>query len=442
MILIGNGIVITQDINNPIINNGAIAIKENLIIEVGDYEILRAKYKDYEFIDAKGKVIMPGLINTHHHIYSAFARGMDAKEEPAENFNQILERLWWKLDKKLTLEDTKYSAYTTYIDCIKNGVTTVFDHHASPMSITGSLFTIGDVAKELGIRTSLCYEVSDRDGYKITDEGINENVNFIKYTNKDSSDMIKGLFGLHASFTLSNKTLEKCAEEIQGLNSGFHIHAAEGISDLHESLKGSGKRVIERLHDFNILGEKTLAVHCVHINDREMELLKYTNTNVVNNPESNMGNAVGCSPVLEMINKGINIGMGTDGYTSDMFESMKVFPIIQRHNRCHPSVAFNETFKLLFENNRNITNRFFNKDLGILKEGAYGDVIIVDYNPLTPMNASNINGHMLFGFTGRSVITTIINGKIVMKNRELVNIDEEKIFADSRKIAQKLWDQM
>ena len=442
MKIVGNGRLITQNKENPFFENGALVINDGKIIDYGNTGDILDKYNEAEYIDAKGKVIMPGLINTHGHIYSAFARGMNLDGPTSKNFLDILNNLWWRLDKTLSLEDIKYSAYTTLMDSLKFGVTTFFDHHASPMSITGSLFTIGDVAKELGIRTSLCYEVSDRDGYKITDEGINENVNFIKHANKDSSDMIKGLFGLHASFTLSNKTLEKCAEEVQGLNSGFHIHAAEGISDLHESLKSSGKRVIERLHDFNILGEKTLAVHCVHINDREMELLKYTNTNVVNNPESNMGNAVGCSPVLEMINKGINIGMGTDGYTSDMFESMKVFPIIQRHNRCHPSVAFNETFKLLFENNRNITNRFFNKDLGILKEGAYGDVIIVDYNPLTPMNASNINGHMLFGFTGRSVITTIINGKIVMKNRELVNIDEEKIFADSRKIAQKLWDQM
>ena len=442
MILIGNGMLITQDIKNPFITNGAVVLKDNVILEVGNYEDLKDKYKECEFIDAKGKVIMPGLINTHHHIYSAFARGMDNKEEPSQNFNEILERLWWKLDKKLTLEDTRYSAYTTYIDCIKNGVTTVFDHHASPMNITNSLFTIGEVAKELGIRTSLCYEVSDRDGIEITNEGIAENVNFIKYANKDDSDMIKGLFGLHASFTLSDETLEKCAKEIEGLNSGFHVHVAEGITDVHDSLKNNGKRIVERLFDYGMLGEKTLAVHCVHINNREMDLLKATNTNVVNNPESNMGNAVGCAPVLEILNKGINIGMGTDGYTSDMFESMKVFPIIQRHNRCNPSVAFNETFKLLFQNNRNIANRYFKKELGILKEGAYADVIIVDYNPLTPMNSSNLFGHMLFGFTGRSVITTIINGKIVMKDRELINIDEEKIFAESREVAQKLWEKM
>ena len=217
---------------------------------------------------------------------------------------------------------------------------------------------------------------------------------------------------------------------------------AEGIADVHDSLKNHGKTIVERLFDYGMLGEKTIAVHCVHINNREMDLLKSTNTNVVNNPESNMGNAVGCAPVLEILNKGINIGMGTDGYTSDMFESMKVFPIIQRHNRCNPSVAFNETFKLLFDNNRNIVNRYFKKELGILKEGAYGDVIIVDYNPLTPMNESNLFGHMLFGFTGRSVTTTIINGKVVMKDRELINIDEEKIFKTSREVARKLWEKM
>lgn len=292
------------------------------------------------------------------------------------------------------------------------------------------------------MRTTLCYEVSDRDGVDITNEGIYENVNFIKYANKDDSDMIKGLFGLHASFTLSNKTLEKCAKEMEGLNTGYHVHAAEGIADLHDTLKVSGKRVIERLNDYNILGDKTLAVHCIHINDNEMGLLKSTNTNVINNPESNMGNAVGCSPVLEMLNKGVTVGMGTDGYTSDMFESMKVFPIIQRHNRCHPGVAFNETFKLLFENNKIIADKYFNREVGVLKEGAYADIIVLDYNPITPMNANNLHGHMLFGFTGRSVITTIINGKIIMKDREMLNIDEEKIFRKSRELAQKLWEKM
>ncbi|WP_042276167.1 amidohydrolase family protein, partial [[Clostridium] dakarense] len=176
MILVGNGRLITCDNLNPFIENGCVVINENIIEDVGTTEKMKAKYPSHEYIDAGNKVIMPGLINSHMHIYSSFARGMAIPGKPSENFMEILENLWWRLDKQVTLEDTKYSAYSTYIDCIKNGVTTVFDHHASPNAIEGSLFTIKDVAKELGIRTCLCYEVSDRDGKIITDKGIEENV--------------------------------------------------------------------------------------------------------------------------------------------------------------------------------------------------------------------------------------------------------------------------
>ena len=194
MILVGNGRVITQDNLNPYIEDGCVVIKDNLIEDIGTTQEMKEKYSGYEFIDAGGKVIMPGLINTHMHIYSSFARGMAVPGKPSENFSEILENLWWRLDKKLTLEDTKYSAYATYIDCIKNGVTTVFDHHASPFAIEGSLFTIADVAKDLGLRTCLCYEVSDRDGEDITNQGIKENMDFIRFAMQDDSDMVKAMF--------------------------------------------------------------------------------------------------------------------------------------------------------------------------------------------------------------------------------------------------------
>lgn len=440
--IIGNGRVITRDEENPYIENGAVVIRDNTIIAVGDYSVLKEKYKEEEFIDAKGKVIMPGLINTHMHIYSAFARGMAGKGPAPKNFTDILENLWWRLDKGLTLEDTKYSAYTTYLDCIKNGVTTVFDHHASPYSVEGSLFTIGDVAKELGVRTCLCYETSDRDGEEILKAGIKENINFIKKYNNVNEDMLKGMFGMHAAFTLSDKSLDMCREVMEGLNAGYHIHTSEGIDDLYDSLRNHGKRVVERLMDFDILSDKTIAIHCVHVNSREMEILKQTNTNVVHNPESNMGNAVGCSPVLEFIKRGINVGLGTDGYTSDMMESIKVGNIIHKHNLCDPNVGFNEISSMVFDNNRKISAKYFNKEVGTLKEGAYGDVIIVDYNPLTPLNENNINGHIIFGMSGRCVTDTIINGKVVMRNRVINKVDEEKIFSKSRELAQKLWERI
>lgn len=435
MLLIGNGTVITHDKSNSYIKNGCVAIEGNVIAEVGDNEALKKKYNASEYIDANGKIIMPGMINTHMHIYSAFARGM--KSDPADNFIEILQKLWWRLDKKLTLEDTKYSAYTTYIDCIKNGVTTVFDHHASPMAAEGSLFTIAEAAKELGMRTCLCYETSDRDGEDILKAGIKENIDFIKSTSDEQ--LIKGMFGMHAAFTLSDRSLEKCREAMEGVAAGYHIHVAEGIEDLYDSLKKHGKRIVQRLFDFDILSDKTIAVHCVHVNNAEMDILKATNTNIVHNPESNMGNAVGCSPVMEFIKKGINVGLGTDGYTSDMFESIKAGNLIHKHNLCNPNAGWSEIPAMAFENNRNICSKYFEKETGILKPGAYGDVIVVDYDPLTPMNETNINSHIIFGMSGRSVIHTIIDGKVIMKNREIQGIDEKRIFMRSRELADKLW---
>lgn len=442
MILVGNGRLITKNEQNPYMDDGCVVIEGNVIKEIGTTKEMKEKYSDYEFIDANKKVIMPGLINTHMHIYSSFARGMAVPGKPSENFMEILENLWWRLDKKLTLEDTKYSAYATYIDCIKNGVTTVFDHHASPFAIEGSLFTIKDVAKDLGIRTNLCYEVSDRDGLKTIDQGIQENVNFIKFAQNDESDMVKGMFGLHAAFTLSDETLEKCANEMANLDAGYHVHTAEGIDDVIINKEKYNKKVVQRLNDFNVLNDKTIAVHCIHIDSEEMELIKENKSFVVHNPESNMGNAVGCAPVVHLLNKGITVGLGTDGYTSDMFESLKVANIIHKHQLRDPRVGWAEAPTMLFENNRKIASKHYKKDLGVLKEGAYADVIVVDYIPHTPLNENTENGHIIFGMTGRSVDTTIINGKVLMKDRILLNIDEELILAKSREMSNKLWDRI
>jgi putative selenium metabolism protein SsnA len=442
MLLVGNGKVITHDKKNPYMEDGCVVIDGKIIKEIGTTKAMREKYPNSEFIDANKKVIMPGLINTHMHIYSSFARGMSIPGKPNENFMEILENLWWRLDKKLTLEDTKYSAYATYIECIKAGVTTVFDHHASPFAIEGSLFTIADVAKDLGIRTNLCYEVSDRDGGKTIDQGIKENVDFIKFAQKDDTDMVKGMFGLHAAFTLSDETLEKCAKEMSSLDTGYHVHTAEGLDDVKINREKYGKKVIERLNDFDVLNDKTIAVHCIHVDGDEMDLIRDKKSFIVHNPESNMGNAVGCSPVIEFFKKGITVGLGTDGYTSDMFESLKVANIIHKHNLSDPRVGWYEAPTMLFENNRTIAGKYFNKDLGVLKEGAYADVIVVDYIPHTPLNENTINSHVIFGMTGRSVYTTIINGKVVMKDRILLNIDEESILATSRQLSSKLWDRI
>ncbi|MDO5714307.1 MAG: putative aminohydrolase SsnA [Tissierellia bacterium] len=439
--LIGNGKLITNDVNNPYIEDGAIYFKDGIIEKIGKTEDLRKEYPEEEFVDVKNRVIMPGLINAHTHIYSAFARGM-AVSKPTRNFIEILENQWWALDKKLTVQDAKYNAFQTMIESVRNGVTTVFDHHASPFHIRESLFALAEAAKELGIRGDFCYEVSDRDGEKIADEGIRENIEFIKAYNNDEQDMIRGHFGLHASFTVSDKTMDKIKTEMEGLHAGYHVHTAEGIEDEYDSLKKYGKRVVERFQDWDILGPKTMCIHCCNVSAKEIQILRDTKTLAVHNPESNMGNAVGVTPVLKMLEEGIVLGLGTDAYTNDMFESMKVAKILQSHHHADPTVGFGESLVMQMENNPKITGAFFDKELGILKEGSYADIITLDYKPYTPLNGNTIGGHILFGMSGRLVNDTIINGKFVMKDREIVTVDEDKIFAESMKRAPEIWKEL
>lgn len=438
MFLVGNGRLVTRGENHRLIENGCVAIDGTVIAAVDTTEALKAKYPDAQFIDAKGGLIMPGLINAHNHIYSAMSRGISINGYNPQNFLEILDGMWWTIDRNLLLEDTKYSALATYIDCIKNGVTTVFDHHASFGEIPGSLFTIADAAKQMGVRTCLCYEVSDRDGEEKMRQAVKENADFIKACQNDDTDMKKAMMGMHASFTLSDKTLDLCRENTPA-DVGVHIHVAEGMTDVYDCLKKYHKRLVNRLFDHDLLGEKSICGHCIHINGLEMDILKDTNTMVVHNPESNMGNAVGCPPTMEMIHRGILTGLGTDGYTNDMYESLKVANVLHKHNLCDPNAAWGEVPQMLFYGNAAIGARYFSKKLGTLEVGAAADVIVSDYDPLTPLTADNINGHTTFGLTGRSIVTTIINGKVCMKDRELVGIDEHEILAKAREHAKAMW---
>ena len=438
MLVVGNGRLITRDEGFPFVENGAVAIDKTRIIRVGTTSEIRETYRDAEYIDAGGGVIMPAFINTHEHIYSAMARGLNIKGYNPKGFLDILDGQWWTIDRHLTMEQIKYSAMETMISCIRSGVTTIFDHHASFGQIGGSLFTIAAAAKELGVRACLCYEVSDRDGEDKARASVMENAEFIRYALGDDSDMIAGMMGMHAQFTISDATMEMAAAN-KPKEAGYHIHVAEGIEDLHDCLKKYGKRIVDRLMDWDILGEKTLLGHCIYINSHEMDLIRDTDTMVVHNPESNMGNACGCPPTMELVRRGILTGLGTDGYTHDMTESYKVANVLHKHHLCDANAAWSEVPKMLFENNRKIANRYFKAPLGILKEGAAADVIVVDYDPPTHLDENNINSHILFGMTGRDVVATIGNGKVLMKDREVKTADTERVMAKCRESSAKLW---
>lgn len=439
MLLIGNGRVISRDEANPYIENGCVVIgNDGIILEVGQTKALQAKYPAAEYIDADGGVIMPGMVNAHNHIYSSFARGMSVKGYNPKGFLDILDGLWWTLDRNLTLDATEASADATFIDCIENGVTTVVDHHAGYGAIEGSLFRIANSAKKYGVRANLCYEISDRDGAEKMKAAVRENVDFLTWCKEQDPDWISGMMGMHAQFTLSDDTLAYCMEQ-KPEDAGCHIHVAEGIYDVTQCLKEHGKRPVFRLHDFGVIGPKTIFGHCTHVSEAEMDLIRETDTMVSHNPESNMGNAIGCPPVMNMFHKGILIGLGTDGYTNDMLESYKVANLLHKHVLCDPTAAWGEIPAMLFDNNPRICARFMDHPVGVLKPGALGDVIVMDYNPLTPMEASNLNGHVMFGMNGRTVKTTVIGGKVRMKDRELIGIDKAAVMAHCREQASLLW---
>ncbi|NJP41458.1 putative aminohydrolase SsnA [Oscillospiraceae bacterium HV4-5-C5C] len=441
MLLVTNGNVITRDPVRPLINDGAVLIEDSKIKQIGKAQELAALYPAASVVDAHGGLIMPGLINMHNHIYSAFARGLSIRGYAPKGFLDILEGQWWKIDRTLNNQDNYLSAMTTYIDCIKNGVTTVFDHHASYGEIDGSLGAISEAADRCGVRTCLCYEISDRDGQDKMRAAVRENVRFIETSRQRTDDMQYGMMGMHAAFTLSDETLDYCRSQLPE-RTGYHIHVAEGLDDVYDSLHKYSKRIVNRLFDWGILGPETITAHCIHINRQERELLKETNTMVVHNPESNMGNAVGCPAVLDMVHEGIAVGLGTDGYTNDMLESYKVANILHKHYLCDPTVAWAEIPELLFVNNPQLANRYFKAPLGVLKAGAAADVIVMDYDPLTPLTEQNLNSHLLFGTNGRQVTDTIINGRVLMENRQLTELDETEIFSQARTQAADLWQRI
>ena len=438
MLLVGNGWLFTRWSQLPLLTDGAVAIDGQLITEIGTTAALKAKYPKATFIDARGGLIMPGLINAHTHIYSGLARGLSIPGNDPTNFLEILEGTWWNIDRHLTLELTRSCAYATILECIRNGVTTIFDHHASFAEIPGSLFAIADVCRELGIRANLCYEVSDRDGAEKCGEAIAENADFARWAAAQQDDMLTAMFGGHALFTISDATFERMLAANNGLT-GFHIHVAEGMNDVYDSLRRYGCRPIQRLLYNGILGEKTMLGHCIHVSPAEMEIIAETGTKTVNCPASNMNNAVGCSPVLQMQQKGILTCMGTDAYTHDVLDSLKTFLLVQRHQAALPNVAWREGCAMLFENNARMAAGFFLKPLGVLRPGAAADVIVMDYRPFTPLHAQNLDGHMIFGMNGNNCRTTIINGRVLYRDYKFVDIDADALRARILEQSKLLW---
>ena len=440
-LLITNGRLVTWDEPNEIVENGALLLRDGRIAGQGDSATLVKQYPEVETLDARGQLVMPGNICAHTHFYGAFARGMNIPGPPPKDFPDILERLWWRLDRALLDVDVKYSALVSLVDAIKHGTTTLIDHHASPMVIDTSLDHIAEAVEKAGVRAALCYEVSDRNGQEGAQEGISENVRFLHTLQERDTPLLAGTFGLHASLSLSDETLADCRTAAAELNTGFHIHVAEHEADEYDSLHKYGKRVVDRLAGAGILGPKSIVAHCVHVDAAEMALLRETGTWVTHQPRSNMNNAVGAADVEAMLRLGIPVCLGNDGFSNNMWAEWKAAYLLHKVAHRDPRRANGADVARMAVYNNAALLRVFWPDLpiGKLAVGAAADVIFVDYHPTTPLTAGNLPWHVLFGFESSMVTATIVAGRVLMRDRQLLTLDEAEITARSRKLAADLW---
>jgi putative selenium metabolism protein SsnA len=437
---ISNATILTLGDIPRVLEGHSLFIQNGVITEMAPHGSMRV-HAD-KTIDAHGGVVMPGLINAHMHFYSTFARGL-GKIAPSTHFTDILKNLWWKLDRVLTTDDCHLSTLIACLNAIRHGTTTLIDHHASPNAVFGSLDAIETGVRLSGLRACLCYEVSDRDGTAVATAGIQENVSFIRRCAEQQDPFLKGLFGLHASFTLSDETLRTARSFASELNTGFHVHVAEAASDQEHCQSHYGMRVVERLNKHGILGPKTIAAHGVHLSEAEMTVLAATETAVVHNPQSNMNNAVGIANILAMHRHGVRVGLGTDAMTVNMFEELRTALWGQHLRQAHPSIGFEEITTMLFRNNPRIARTIWGLPLGEISVGAPADIILIPYHPPTPLTEETQFGHLLFGLSQESVSATIVGGRVLMENGTLcIGVDEAQLAARARERAKDIWSRM
>ena len=396
-------------------------------IKVGDSNNPKLEFlNDFEhfntsdtIIDCTDKYVTKSLACGHHHAYSALARGMGGPLKPVANFNENLKYLWWALDKSLDSESVEASAYATAVACAKNGVTFVIDHHASPFFAQGSLEIIAEAFDKVGIAHLLCFEISDRDGDKVLDNEFEASENYLRNH--------QGLVGLHASFTVSDKTIENAVLLAKKYNTGIHIHTAEDLCDQTDTFSNYKKRVVERLSDAGVLNfSKSILVHCLHLNDNERSIIAESPVFVAQNIESNLNNNVGI-----FNGKGLNknVMLGTDGMHSDMLRSFKAAYF---YGQTSEQISMDEAYNRLRNTHKYISKNNFKGD-------GDNNLIVFDYKSPTPVTADNFLAHLIFGIEPSDILHVIANGDLILRNRIVTKVNEEEIMALTQKAAVKLW---
>jgi len=421
-----NGFLVTPE-------NGSFKVeKKDVYIYDGVVSFNKKNIKFDKELDLNEAVIMPGLVNAHHHIYSTLSKGIPVTG-PLEDFQGTLEKLWWKLDRVLEKEDVIASTVITLEDSIKQGVSTIFDHHISVPFIKGSLNEMKKVFGKYCLNAVLAFEISDRNGKEIFNESLKENIEF--YKQHINSKYIKGTIGMHASFTINEDSMKVIKDTIK--DAPIHIHVAEAASDVDETIKMSGLPVIERLEKYDLLNKNSLIVHGNILTDKELDILAKKELFVIHNPDSNMNNTLKIKNISETLEKDITLTVGTDGMTSNMLKSYKNAFLLNRYINQNPDTGWGEANTVLY--NAFKLKEAYGFSLGV-KEGEEADLIVFDYIPATAFNNDTFLGHFLFGLTESRVRYFFKRENILLDDYKLTKTTDKDFFNNTRKNSNKLFE--
>lgn len=432
--LIKGGLVVTGDEQGRIFH-GYVKIEGNRITEVGKGE---PRSRAEATVDATGCVVIPGLVTAHTHLYGILLRGAALKIEPPTDFAQILQRVWWPLDEALTIQDAKASALAASADMLRNGSTFFADTYSGPNSIGGVLDAISEATQQIGIRSMLSFEVTERNGIEEAERGLMENVRFVELCSKRKG-ITSAMMSIHASFTVSDELITKAAETAHDSGIPLTIHTSEGLVDLYHNLEKHGERTVERLARLGVLRPLTVLAHCVHVNGNELDLMRRYEAAVAHNPMSNMLNAVGTAPVPDMLARGIIVGLGNDGWIYDPFENMRCALTVHRLAARNPSVMSpQQVFRMATIEGAKCYG--LESVIGSIEKGKLADVVVLDSSRVpTPVDSGSVVGHLVNTFTGRDVLHVLVDGRMTVQNRKLKSISDESVSAICRESAGKLW---
>lgn len=430
-LLLTNATLIDLD---PIsVRNGWLRIQGDTIAETGEGSPPEDKFE--ERFDCQRRLIMPGLVLGHTHLYSALAAGMPAPARTPGNFREILELIWWKLDEALDSQSVRLSAVAAGCRAALCGVTTIIDHHASPNSIAGSLDEIRAGLDAVGQRGVLCYEVTDRHGAAGREAGLTESRRFLQSCASSTDHRFAALVGGHASFTLSDEALASMARLCDEFSRGAHIHCAEAVADDEESLRLFGAPALERLERHGLVRPGTILAHCTHLSAEKIRRVQQAGAVIAHNPRSNMNNQVGYANTSVM--REGPVVLGTDGIDGDLFAESATAYFQARNHRSSADMA--DVVRWIAESAR-FASQSLGVTLGRLTPGAAADIVLLDNLPAQPVHTDNFLGHWFFGLGSRHVESVMARGQWIVRNREIVSADALHQLENLPTVARRVWE--